>query len=127
MNWLKEYILGKFLNGYIKGFLDWVSGPLNGKKSEITLGILALIMAVHGTTDAGTLKEALEFLMNQIANVGNVSLDEARNVSLVAFLISVFHRILKWVAAAESEQTPEKKETIEKLNKAIEESDIKLD
>lgn len=95
MNFFQKWIIDRFLKGYVRKGLDLISGPLNGKKTELTLGLLALLLFFQSMTDVESLKDLMQLVIEQISSVGDVSVESARDVTLIGFLTALFHRLLK--------------------------------
>lgn len=95
MNAFRKWFVERFLRRYVRRGLDYLSGPLNGKKSEITLGLLAIILVSENFLGAQALGDIGAMLSSMIAELGNASLEDAKQVTLIAFLTAVLHRFLK--------------------------------
>jgi hypothetical protein len=95
MNFFQKWIIDKFLKGQISKILSKLSGPLDGKKSPITGGLLVILLIASQAMPNQAVKDLIQAVIDQIAAVGTTSLEDARNVTLAAFLAAVAHRLTK--------------------------------
>ena len=107
MNFFEKWVVNKFIKGYLRNGLDMLSGPLNGKKSEIATILIALLYSLQQITGVESINDAIQLIIDQIAALGDTSLDTALNVTLGA-LIAVFipHRVLKQLPKDDDETKP---------------------
>jgi phosphotransferase system glucose/maltose/N-acetylglucosamine-specific IIC component len=85
---MKNWLIEKFLKGYLKDFLDKI--PFNGKKTILSL--LVVVLAIIEAFVPGSVQGVIQAVIEAILGAGA---EDWRNAGVVGLIVGLLHKVLK--------------------------------